>query len=365
MAAWWSTSRACGACRWTGGVRRSHAEGWLDVARLRHCDGGRRARDPGRRRRSTGVCGLPLGGGIGHLTAQHGLTCDNLVGAELVTPDGSFVRASADENPELLWALAGGRRQLRRRDAPRFRLHPLQSVIGGGSPPRAGRGMRFAPSVTSSPARPRRRVARAVLLLEESLEPALVVFPCVTGSENDHPLLETLRDTRGSWRTGSPGACVHRAAVLVRLRLRRRAAVLEGPFRAWSCPTSWSTSSSERISALGRPPGGILFESLHGAPRRCARRAIGYRRRVQRQRDSGLAKIRARRPAHRVVTQTPRPRSSRGRQGGATPTTLQADEPIERVRAMFAETLRPAASAEAALRPGQRPVPQPEHPRGE
>jgi hypothetical protein len=43
---------------------------------------------------STGVAGLTLGGGIGHLTAQHGLTCDNLVGAELVTPDGTVVRAS-------------------------------------------------------------------------------------------------------------------------------------------------------------------------------------------------------------------------------------------------------------------------------
>ena len=57
---------------------------------------------------STGVTGLTLGGGIGHLTAQHGLTCDNIVGAELVAPSGSVVHASADENAELLWGLRGG-----------------------------------------------------------------------------------------------------------------------------------------------------------------------------------------------------------------------------------------------------------------
>ena len=57
---------------------------------------------------STGIGGFTLGGGIGHLTRTHGLTCDNLVAADLVTADGCLVRASTEENADLFWALRGG-----------------------------------------------------------------------------------------------------------------------------------------------------------------------------------------------------------------------------------------------------------------
>ena len=81
---------------------------------------------------STGVAGLTLGGGSGWLERKHGLTVDNMLAVELITADGEPIRASADEHPELFWALRGGGGNFGVVTAIELRLHPVGPEVMAG-----------------------------------------------------------------------------------------------------------------------------------------------------------------------------------------------------------------------------------------
>ena len=286
---------------------------------------------------STGVAGLTFGGGIGHLTAQHGLTCDNLVGAEVVTPDGSVVRAGLDGDGELLWGLRGGGGNFGVATRLEFRLHPLERVVGGRlvytgeGVPEALR--RYRDLVADDP---RDLSCSALMAVNESLEPILVVAPCYTGSGGEPEGLAALRSVPGLVEDG-----LRRHGFLAQQH------VFNPPYgddrNYWKnsfvreLPDELLDELVSRMAALGRPPGQILFESLHGAPEDASDGAIGFRQAAFNISamatwldpdldDEYIAWA-------RETSAAMAPWST----SGGYLNYMQADEPIERVRAAFGD----------------------------
>ena len=80
---------------------------------------------------STTGMGLLLGGGIGNLTRAHGLSCDNLLSADVVLADGTLVKADPDHNSDLFWAIRGGGGNFGIVTSLTLQLHPVDTVVGG------------------------------------------------------------------------------------------------------------------------------------------------------------------------------------------------------------------------------------------
>jgi FAD/FMN-containing dehydrogenase len=288
---------------------------------------------------STGVCGLALGGGIGHLTAQYGLTCDNILGAELVTPDGRVVRVSAEENAELLWGLRGGGGNFGVATWLDFRLQALDHVVGGLLT-FAGRGLqealrRFRDVVALAP---RDLSCQAVLTVDESLAPMVVVAPCYTGREAHPEELRALRSARGLVEDGvRPHTFLEQQRVFDSSYGEERS-YWKGHF-VRELPDELIDALLERSVALGRSPGGILIESLHGAPKETDpdSAAVGFRgaafniSAMATWQDAALDDeyiAWARETAAAIEPWSV---------SGGYVNYMQADEPIDRVRAAFGE----------------------------
>ena len=322
-----------------GDARIARADGgatWLDFDSATQAVG---LVTPGGIVGSTGVAGLTFGGGIGHLTAQHGLTCDNLVGAELVTPDGAVVHASPAENEDLLWGLRGGGGNFGVATRLEFRLHPLERVVGGLLT-YGGNGVRdalrrFRDVAADSP---RELSCQAVLAVDESLGPVVVVGPCYTGSDADPEELSALRSAPGLVDDG-----VRAHSFVDQQR------VFDSPYgenrHYWKGHFVRELSDElvdellERIVALGRPPGGILIESLHGAPKDAdaSTGVAGFRHAAFNVSAMATWQDAALDERHIAWTRDTAAALEPWSVSGGYVNYMQADEPIERVRAAFGD----------------------------
>jgi FAD/FMN-containing dehydrogenase len=110
------TVRAGGGCTWSVFNDATHAHGLATTGGIIG---------------STGIAGLTLGGGIGYLSRKYGLSCDNLLSAEVVTADGEVLTASETDNADLFWALRGGGGNFGVVTTFEYRLHPVAEIYGG------------------------------------------------------------------------------------------------------------------------------------------------------------------------------------------------------------------------------------------
>jgi FAD/FMN-containing dehydrogenase len=147
----------------------------------------------------TGIAGLTLGGGIGWLNGKHGLTCDNLVEAEVVTADGHVVVASPYDHADLFWGLRGGGGNFGVVTSFSFRLHRVSIVLAGGvtfSPTHAHDALRFYHQFARDI--PDELTTSASVSLDSDQRPIVSIGVCYCGPiERGEELLRPLRDRTG------------------------------------------------------------------------------------------------------------------------------------------------------------------------
>ena len=218
----------------------------------------------------TGVAGLTLGGGVGWLVQKYGLTIDNVRSFEVVTADGKLLRASANEHPDLFWALRGGGGNFGVVTSFEFLLRPVETVLGGMilfPRERAGEVLRFYRDFV--PSAPEELTAYAGLLCAPDGTPAVAVIVCYCGDlARGEKAVQPLRDL------GSPILDTISPIPFPQMQSMLDGGFPEGTQNYWKglfaheCPDQAIDAMVEHANRAGSPLTSILIEYYGGAASR-------------------------------------------------------------------------------------------------
>ena len=228
---------------------------------------------------TTGIAGLTLGGGLGWLMGKHGLSCDNLISADLVTADGALVTASAEQNPDLFWGLRGGGGNFGVVTSFEYQLHPVGPVLAGmviHPMARAKEMLRFYRDFCRGC--PDEMLAAAALMTSHEGEPVAVIIASYIGD-----LAEGERAMAPLRKFGTPLADTIAPTSYVQLNTLFDAAVPYGGVQRY-----WKSSFLDelgdqlldimvaRAAKMLSPMSMVLFFHMHGAAARVDRDATAF-----------------------------------------------------------------------------------------
>ena len=221
---------------------------------------------------NTGIAGLTLGGGLGWLMGKHGLTIDNLLSVDVVTADGRFLKADANENADLFWGLRGGGGNFGIVTSFEYRLHPVGPTVLGGKViyplDKAKEVLRFYRDFSSTI--PDEAEAYVALSTSPEGDPAVALILGYNG-----PITEGEKVLEPARKFGEPIAdLVQPMPHSVRNTLMDKPGAIHGIQRYWKSGFT-ETISDELIdvvvggaSDFSSPLTGIDFYKIHGAATR-------------------------------------------------------------------------------------------------
>jgi hypothetical protein len=226
----------------------------------------------------TGIAGLTLGGGLGWLNGKHGLACDNLISADVVTADGRLLRTSEEENEDLFWGIRGGGGNFGVVTSFGYRLHPVGRVLGGGlSYPlsKAHEILRFYHEFASGC--PDELSTDASLGVTPDGDGVISVSVCYCG-----PLEEGERVLRSLREFGSPQADNIQPMAYTTLQSAPDAGFPPGRRHYWK--SSYLKELSEEaievmvrfVSEMPSPTTGVGLQQMHGAASRVDPTAMAF-----------------------------------------------------------------------------------------